>query len=59
MDVDPSGGSVSGGKRRNVSLDVDASDLKRGSYTANVCLSSNDPSNPLVVVPVRLRVRPR
>ncbi len=52
----PTSGSVPGGAFVAVDVDVDASALTPGSYTANLCVTSNDTAAPLVVVPVNLTV---
>jgi hypothetical protein len=52
----PAGGSVAPGANTNVAINADASALAQGTYTANVCVGSNDPVNPLITVPVTLTV---
>jgi len=44
----------------SVALDAtfDSTGLAAGSYTGNLCVNSNDPATPLVVVPVELTVEP-
>ncbi len=42
---------------QEVSIEVDASGMSPGTYTAYVCLASNDPGTPIKVLPVTLRVR--
>ncbi len=56
LDVSPSAGSTASGDTSPVSVSVDASDLEPGSYTATLCVHSNDPATPLVEVPVSLEV---
>ncbi len=56
LDVSQSAGSTASGGTSQVSVSVDASDLEPGSYTATLCVLSNDPANPLVEVPVSLEV---
>jgi hypothetical protein len=54
----PSGGSVAAGANTDVNVAADATSLAEGSYTANVCVGTNDPVTPLVTVPVTLTVGP-
>jgi len=52
----PTSGSVGGGDSSTVDVNVDASALAPGNYTANLCVTTNDADQPLVVVPVNLTV---
>ncbi|HEU4662511.1 MAG TPA: proprotein convertase P-domain-containing protein, partial [Dokdonella sp.] len=54
----PAGGSVAAGANSDVTVTADAASLAEGTYTANVCVGSNDPVTPLVTVPVTLTVGP-
>ncbi|HEY6942205.1 proprotein convertase P-domain-containing protein [Dokdonella sp.] len=54
----PAGGSVAAGANTDVTVTGDATSLAEGTYTANVCVGSNDPVTPLVTVPVTLTVGP-
>jgi subtilisin-like proprotein convertase family protein len=54
----PAGGSVAAGANTDVTVTADAASLAEGTYTANVCVGSNDPVTPLVTVPVTLTVGP-
>jgi hypothetical protein len=54
----PAGGSVAAGANTDVSVTANAASLAEGTYTANVCVGSNDPVTPLVTVPVTLTVGP-
>lgn len=56
LDVSPSSGTTAALSTTPVSVSVDASGLEHGLYTATLCVRSNDPSNPLVEVPVTLEV---
>jgi hypothetical protein len=54
----PVSGTVAPGASTDVTVTADAATLLAGDYTANVCVGSNDPVNPLVTVPVTLTVTP-
>ena len=54
----PTSGTVAAGANTDVTVTADAATLLPGNYTANVCVGSNDPVNPLVTVPVTLTVTP-
>jgi hypothetical protein len=54
--VDPLSGMVIPGGSQEVSVTFDSTGLSGGEYTANLCLGSNDPVTPLVVVPLTLDV---
>jgi subtilisin family serine protease/subtilisin-like proprotein convertase family protein len=56
VDVDPLAGTVIPGGMQDVSVTFDSTGLAMGEYTANLCLGSNDPVTPLVVVPLTLEV---
>ena len=49
-------GSVPGGGSTNVTVHFDATGLNYGIYTGNVEVSSNDPYDPLIMVPCTLEV---
>jgi hypothetical protein len=49
-------GSVPGGGSVNVTVHFDATGLSYGIYTGNVEVSSNDPYDPLIMVPCTLEV---
>jgi|GEM_PF-904860 len=53
-DVDA--GRTAPGEQSPVALTLDAAGLAAGSYAANVCISSNDRSQPLLAVPVAFTV---
>jgi len=54
----PASGSVNGGANTNVSVKADpaAGSLAPGSYTAELCITTNDPTQALISVPVSLTV---
>jgi hypothetical protein len=54
--VSPTQGGLTAGSSETISVNLDASDLEEGTYTANLNISSNDPDNALVTVPVTLVV---
>ncbi|MCD4696042.1 MAG: choice-of-anchor D domain-containing protein [Bacteroidales bacterium] len=49
-------GSLPGGGSIDVTVDFDATGLAMGTYTGNIEVSSNDPYNPLIIVPCTLEV---
>lgn len=49
-------GTTLGGSSSNVDVNLNAAGLSPGVYEASLCITSNDPVNPLVVVPVTLEV---
>jgi hypothetical protein len=58
LSVAPTSGSLAGGESADSTVTVDASGLAAGSYSANLCVTSNDAVTPLVTVPVSLTVQP-
>lgn len=56
----PAGGTMPGGANTNVNITATpgAANLTTGSYTAELCVTSNDPVHPLIAVPVSLVVTP-
>ena len=40
-----------------VTMTFDATNLSPGSYSAYLCITSNDPGNPMLHVPVNLTVQ--
>lgn len=52
----PTYGSIPPGSSETIAVTFDATGLTPDVYTANINLSSNDPDEPLVVVPVTLNV---
>jgi hypothetical protein len=56
LSVSPAAGSLAGGASEAATVTVDATGMTAGSYSANLCVTSNDPVTPLVNVPVALTV---
>ena len=56
LSLSPTSGSTAGGTSSNVTVTFDSTGLADGSYDANLCVASNDPATPLVVVPVEMTV---
>lgn len=58
LSATPSSGSVNGGANANVTIKADpaAGSLAPGSYTAELCVTTNDPAHELISVPVTLTV---
>lgn len=58
LSVTPTSGSVPVGTPASLEVAVDTASLDPGSYTANLCVASNDTANPTIAVPVTLTVLP-
>jgi hypothetical protein len=56
LSVDPTSGITTVGQTSPVDVEVDATGLAEGDYEAVLCVETNDPAAPLVVVPVSLTV---
>jgi hypothetical protein len=56
LSVSDSGGVILVGSGEEISVEFDSNGLTAGFYSANLCVSSTDPDNPLVVIPVQLIV---
>src|SRR5690606_16419452 len=56
LTVSPAAGSLAGGASQDATVSVDATGMAAGSYSANLCVTSNDAVTPLVNVPVSLTV---
>lgn len=56
LNVVSANGSVAGGASQRVTVEVDATGLSLGNYSAMLCIGSNDPVNRLVRVPISLNV---
>ncbi|OQX79606.1 MAG: hypothetical protein B6D61_03255, partial [Bacteroidetes bacterium 4484_249] len=54
--VDPLGGNALPGDTDNINIALDAADLTEGVYTANLNITTNDPDNLTMVIPVTLNV---
>jgi xanthomonalisin len=60
LSASPATGTVAGGSSTAVTVTATpaTSSLQPGSYTADLCLTTNDPTQPLLAVPVTLTVTP-
>ncbi len=58
LGASPVSGALPGGASDTVMVTGDATQLLPGSYAANLCITSNDPLQPLIRVPVTLTVNP-
>jgi hypothetical protein len=60
LSASPASGSVAGGNNVDVTITANpaAGGLAAGSYTAELCVTTNDPSQPVISVPVSLTVTP-
>jgi hypothetical protein len=58
LSENPASGSVSGGNSQDSSITVDATSLAAGTYSADLCVTTNDPTHADVAVPVNVTVNP-
>lgn len=58
LQLAPSSGEVPGSSARQVALRLDPRQLAPGTHTASLCLDSNDPYQPTLIVPVTFTVDP-
>ena len=56
LSLDLTSGTTAAGATTPVTVTLDSTGLGFGSYAANLCVTSNDPVTPLVVVPVSMEV---
>jgi hypothetical protein len=56
ISVDPSSGTTAPGEAAEVEVTLDSTGVAAGTYTAYLCVHSNDAANPVVVVPVTMTV---
>ena len=56
LSLDVTSGSVPAQDSQTVNLTMDSDGLALGTYEADLCISSNDPDNPLLFVPVSFEV---
>jgi len=56
LSVDIASGTVSAGNSVNIGVTFDATDLYGGNYDADIVISSNDPDEPEVRIPVHFHV---
>jgi hypothetical protein len=52
----PTSGVVAGADTEDSTIDVDAAGLGAGNHSARLCIATNDPTQPLIEVPVSLDV---
>ncbi len=55
--VSPTSGTIAAGESETISLDFDATDMLENTYTADLNLSSNDPDEPMITIPITLIVQ--
>ena len=58
LDESPKSGAVEPGNSDSITVTVDTTGLANGDYSAEIVISSNDPNEPEVTVPVALHVGP-
>ena len=56
LSVTPSSGAVPVNQSQEVVVEVDTTGLAEGDYEARLCLETNDPNNPIFVLPVDVTV---
>lgn len=56
LSIDPESGQVAPAYYQTVMVGISSSGLPLGSYSADLCLDSNDPDTPQLVIPVSLEV---
>ncbi|HHE38846.1 MAG TPA: hypothetical protein ENL20_09780 [Candidatus Cloacimonetes bacterium] len=56
LSISPASGNVPGTSYNDISLTFDASGLPEGTYLKNLMINSNDPDEPLTIVPINLYV---
>jgi hypothetical protein len=56
LDENPKSGSVEPGGSDSITVSIDTTGLAEGDYSAEIIISSNDPDEPEVIVPVTLHV---
>jgi hypothetical protein len=52
----PTSGAITGGSSAPVAVDIDATALAAGAYSASLCVGTDDPLHPTFVVPVDVTV---
>jgi len=57
LSLTDTGGTVDAGDQNSIFAQFDASGLAPGSYTTDLCLTTNDSQQPTVTVPIMLEVR--
>ncbi|NQV18724.1 MAG: choice-of-anchor D domain-containing protein [Armatimonadetes bacterium] len=56
LPIEPGSGTIPAGGSMDISITYDATDLEEGEYTADILVSSNDPADPQIIIPVTLIV---
>ena len=56
LPIDPNCGTILAGQSADITVTYNASNLVEGEYTANIIITSNDPAEPEVIIPVTLTV---
>lgn len=56
LSLTPTSGTINAGGQRNLRITVDTTGLAAGVYRARVAITTNDPQNPRLLVPVTLMV---
>jgi hypothetical protein len=56
LSVNPINGILDPGESEIVTLDFNAEDLEEGIYNADIVITSNDPDNPVINVPIQMTV---
>jgi hypothetical protein len=56
MTFSPITGNIQSGNSKSINLDFDATGLTIGDYFVDIVISSNDPDNDTVVVPITLKI---
>ncbi|WP_181009843.1 cell wall-binding repeat-containing protein [Ornithinimicrobium sufpigmenti] len=57
LNVEPASGTTAPGESTSVEVSLDATGLDEGTYTAQLCIESDDADEPLVTVPVTMSVQ--
>ena len=56
LSISPTSGTVNPSDQQDVTVTYDSTGLATGTYTADICIETNDAENPVVEVPVTLTV---
>ncbi|NBB92947.1 MAG: hypothetical protein GVY32_07255, partial [Gammaproteobacteria bacterium] len=56
LNVAPTNGVIAGGANAIIDVEIDATGLALGEHVADICIQTNDPLNPTLVVPVSIEV---
>jgi hypothetical protein len=58
VSASPISGTIAPAGTQPVDVTFDSTGLADGTYTGNLCVASDDPDDPMIMVPVTLTVRP-